>query len=83
MSFEVKVEKSASKRFARIHPRHAAQIAKRLKELQELPRPHDSIKLKGTSDYRLDVGEYRILYAIDYDAQIVTVFRIMQRGEGY
>lgn len=83
MSFEVKVEKSASKRFARIHPKHAAQIAKRLKELQELPRPHDSIKLKGTSDYRLDVGEYRILYAIDYDAQIVTVFRIMQRGEGY
>jgi len=83
MSFEVKVERSASKRFARIHPKHAAQIAKRLKELQETPRPHDSIQLKGTRDFRLDVGEYRVLYEIDYEAQTVRVFRIMQRGEGY
>lgn len=28
-------------------------------------------------------GEYRILYEIDYDARIVTVFRIINRGEGY
>jgi len=40
--------------------------------------------LKGTkSAYRLTAGEYRILYEIDYDARVVTVFRIMHRGEGY
>ncbi len=81
---QVKLERSASKRLNRIHPKHAAQIARRLLDLRENPRPHDSIKLKGTEGgYRPDISEYRILYTIDYDAGLVKVYRIMQQGEGY
>jgi mRNA interferase RelE/StbE len=59
-------------------------IRRRLRQLAHNPRPHDSIKLKGMkSAYRLTAGEYRILYEIDYDARIVTIFRILHRGEGY
>ncbi|HEY68320.1 MAG TPA: type II toxin-antitoxin system RelE/ParE family toxin [Thermoflexia bacterium] len=83
-AFQLRIESSVRKRFRRIHPKHAAQIVRRLRMLETDPRPHDSIKLKGTkSAYRLTAGEYRILYEIDYDARVVTVFRIMHRGEGY
>jgi mRNA interferase RelE/StbE len=55
-----------------------------MRDLEEEPRPHDSIKLKGTEHaFRVDVGEYRILYEVDYDAHRVTIYRLMQRGEGY
>jgi len=55
-----------------------------LRLLETEPRPHDSTNLKGTrSAYRLTAGEHRILYEIDYHARVVTVFRIMHRGEGY
>lgn len=83
-AFQLRIESSVRKRFRRIPPKHAAQIVRRLRMLETDPRPHDSIKLKGTkSAYRLTAGEYRILYEIDYDARVVTVFRIMHRGEGY
>lgn len=83
-AFQLKIDASVRKRFRHIHPKHAAQIVRRLQMLKTDPRPHDSIKLKGTeSASRLRAGEYRILYEIDYDARIVTVFRIMHRGEGY
>ncbi|TET96818.1 MAG: type II toxin-antitoxin system RelE/ParE family toxin [Dehalococcoidia bacterium] len=83
-AFQLKIDASVRKRFRHIHPKHAAQIVRRLRMLKTDPRPHNSIKLKGTkSAYRLTAGEYRILYEIDYDAHVVTVFRIMHRGEGY
>ncbi len=82
-AFQLRIDNAVRKRFRRIHPKHAAQIARRLRMLEIEPRPHDSIKLKGTKfAYRLTAGEYRILYEIDCDACVVTVFRIMHRGEG-
>lgn len=82
--FDVVMGRSAIKRLPRLHPKIAAMIRRRLRQLVHNPRPHNSIKLKGTkSSYRLRVGEYRILYEIDYDTHVVTVFRVMHRGEGY
>jgi len=84
MPFQVKVENSVNKRFGKLHPKHALQVARRMRDLENKPRPHDSIKLKGADNaFRVDVGEYRILYEIDYDAQVVTIYRLIQRGEGY
>ena len=83
-AFQLSIDASVRKRFRRIHPKHAAQIVRRLQMLKTEPRPHNSIKLKGTtSSYRLTAGEYRILYEINYDARVVTVFRIMHRGAGH
>lgn len=83
-AFQLQIDASVRKRFRRIPPKHAAQITHRLQMLETEPRPPDSIKLKGTaSGYRPTVGEYRILYEIDYDAYVVTVYRVMHRGEGY
>ncbi len=36
----------------------------------------------GTS-YRLRVGEYRIIYAVESDAKRVTVYYVRHRGEAY
>ncbi len=82
-AFQLKIDNAVRKRFRRIHPKHAAQIVRRLRMLETGPRPHNSIKLKGTkSAYRLTAGEYLILYEIDYDAHVVTVFRIMASWRG-
>ncbi len=82
--FDVVMGRSVVKRLPHLHPKIATMLRRRLRQLAHNPRPHNSIKLKGTkSAYRLRAGEYRILYEIDYDAHVVTVFRIMHRGEGY
>jgi mRNA interferase RelE/StbE len=80
--FEVLVEKKVQKRLRRIQPKHVAQLRRRLRELQVNPRPHDSENLVNLEGYRLDQGEYRVLYTIDFDQKLVRVYRIIHRSEG-
>ncbi|MBI4769725.1 MAG: type II toxin-antitoxin system RelE/ParE family toxin [Chloroflexi bacterium] len=47
-------------------------------------RPEGTAKLRGAPDrWRIRVGDYRIIYRIDDDAQRVTVLRIAHRREVY
>jgi mRNA interferase RelE/StbE len=46
------------------------------------PRPQDYAALKGyQGGYRIDQGEYRILYTIDDDNKLVDVFRVGKRND--
>lgn len=47
------------------------------------PRPPGAVKLAGRDDFRVRIGEYRIVYAIDDAEQIVLVARIAHRREVY
>lgn len=52
--------------------------------LAEDPRPHGYSKMKGYDDlYRIRVGEWRIIYAIEEDRLIVLVIEIGPRGSVY
>ncbi len=55
------------------------QIVNKIFELLKNPRPHDSILLKGSSFYRTDIGEYRIIYSFDIDT--VTVILVGKRND--
>ncbi len=46
-------------------------------------RAPDAGKLKGTIDYRLRVGTYRIVYDINDEEQTIAVYRIKHRREAY
>jgi mRNA interferase RelE/StbE len=47
--------------------------------LQDNPRPQDCKKI-GTA-YRVDSGEYRILYTIDDARQLVTIWLVGKRND--
>jgi mRNA interferase RelE/StbE len=48
------------------------------------PRPAGCVKLAGsTNDWRVRIGEYRIVYEIDDKAGRVTVFSVAHRREVY
>lgn len=82
--FEVAVYGQVRKRIKKLPAKHRNQVLRRIADLETDPRPHDSIKLKGGFlGFRIDIGEYRILYEIDRDARMVDVRRLLQRGEGY
>lgn len=55
-----------------------------LQKLANDPRPSNSRKLAGSRfDWRLRIGDYRILYEIEDDARQITVWRIAHRREAY
>lgn len=48
------------------------------------PRPPGVVKLVGSpDDWRVRIGEYRIIYAIDDAAGTVTVMQVRHRREIY
>ncbi len=61
-----------------------SRLEKTILSLYDEPRPNSSKKLRGgSSQWRIRVGDYRILYEIDDSEKIVKVYRIAHRREIY
>ena len=59
----------------------AKRIIQKVEELQENPVIHDTKTIQGYTDkvYRVRVGDYRILYEIDYPNKILGIIKIDKR----
>lgn len=84
MNWQLKVKHRAEKEIVDLPQKIRGQILRRIIDLEKEPRPHDSKSLVGEEDaFRVDSGNYRILYHIDVDAGEVTVFRVKHRKDVY
>ena len=60
------------------------RIVQRIKALAGNPRLQGSEKLAGYADcYRVRQGSYRIIYLIDDERRVVTIFKIGHRKDVY
>jgi mRNA interferase RelE/StbE len=76
--YEVIVLRTAEKDIRRLAPKIRRQILEKLVGLETNPRPQDVRRLHGVErGYRVDSGEYRILYEID-DAERRVVVRVVK-----
>lgn len=65
-------------------PKIFKQVVMKALLLQKNPRPQDCKALKGMKDaYRVDQGEYRILYSIDDKEKNVLIAKIAHRSDVY
>ncbi len=81
--YSVRILRRAIKDIADLPEGYARLVSEHIDCLQENPRPPDAKKLRGTTDYSLRVGVYRILYDVDDSARTVTVYRVKHRREAY
>jgi mRNA interferase RelE/StbE len=83
-SYRVSLTASAEKELHRLPAPMVARIVPRLEGLASAPRPPGCKKLKGgDNEWRVRVGDYRIVYEIDDKARTVDVTRIPHRREVY
>jgi mRNA interferase RelE/StbE len=60
------------------------RVEKAIERLRENPRPPGCRKLSGfENEWRVRVGDYRILYIVDSAQQEIRVARIAHRREAY
>ena len=60
------------------------RIIPHIKSLSEDPKPSGCRKITGSkNDWRLRVGDYRVIYEIDDQEQSVKVMRIRHRKDAY
>jgi mRNA interferase RelE/StbE len=84
MSYSVVIPKRVQKQFDKLPDQVYQRILKKLRLLENEPRPSGAIKLKGMDDeYRLHVGNYRLRCMVDDDKQVVILSRCQHRKNVY
>ena len=81
--YELVFRKSVSKDLRPIPKKDVARILRRMKALQEDPRPIGSEKLSGQERYRIRQGVYRIIYEVADELLVVTVVKVGHRKHVY
>jgi mRNA interferase RelE/StbE len=82
--YEVLLEAHAERDLRRLSAREFRRITAAIRRLGVDPRPAGCRKIVGSeSDWRIRVGEYRIIYEIDDRAMAVRVMRVRHRRDAY
>lgn len=82
--YSVRILPSARKELASLPGSVLSRVSQAIRGLASEPRPRASRKLVGTdSDYRVRVGDYRIVYEVADSSASVIVYRIRHRREAY
>jgi mRNA interferase RelE/StbE len=83
-SYAVEIKPSARKELESLPDSVLSRVIRKLELLAENPRPGGCKKLKGYKDqWRIRVGDWRVVYIIDDAARLVSVTRIAHRREVY
>ena len=78
------IKRSAERDLHRLPRALFERVNERILALRDDPRPPGGRKLAGALEgWRIRMGDYRILYQIDDDAQTVTIVRVKHRREVY
>jgi mRNA interferase RelE/StbE len=81
-AYELLVKPSAVKEIEHIDSRKTRRrIVRRIQTLADDPRPRGCEKLTGRDRYRVRLGSYRIVYAVDDRQQTVLIVKIGHRKE--
>ena len=82
--YEVLIERTAEHDLKSLPINLFDRIVPRIKALADNPRPAGCHKLTGSkNDWRIRIGDYRVLYEIDDARKRVRIFRIRHRREVY
>ena len=83
--FNVEYSRQAEKFLKQADKILAQRLLQKMEELQEKPIIHDTKVIQGYREklYRVRVGDYRILYEIDYQNNLIGVLKIDKRSKVY
>ena len=82
--YRVVVERSAEKDLRKLQLDVRFRVADALRSLANDPRPVGSRKLAGTKhDWRVRVGDYRIIYEIADAIRVVRIYRVRHRRDQF
>ena len=82
--YRVLLERAAEKDLARLSSVIHDRVITAIQALAANPRPSGCRKLAGSQhDWRIRVGDYRVIYEIGDEIRIVRVNRVRHRREVY
>ena len=81
MKYTVTVKPRAEKELINLPGQDYKRIMLRIRALEENPRPSGVIKLKTKNNWRIRVGEFRVIYEINDAVKLVEIVDVLRRNE--
>jgi mRNA interferase RelE/StbE len=88
MNWKIEIKPTAERQYLKLDIKTRERIKRALRELEleENPLLHHNVKpligqLKG--DYRLRVGDWRLLFTPENKKKIIYIYAILPRGDAY
>jgi len=82
--YSLEIKQSAQKELDSLDDAVFKRVDRKILALADNPRPPGCKKLRGYRDqWRIRVGDWRIVYFIDDAARLVTITRVAHRREVY
>jgi len=83
--FELEYSNQATNFLKRADKILTRRLVKKLEELRMDPVPHDAKVIHGYQEklFRVRVGDYRVLYEVDYPANVIGIVVIDKRSKVY
>lgn len=79
MNFAINVAARAQRSLRDIPASDARRITAAIETMSTDPLAGDVVKLKGTDALRRRIGNYRIIFAIDFKQRTVVIFDVLRR----
>lgn len=79
----ISISDEAAKQIRRLDKPIRERIRKRIRELAKTPRPAGAKRLRKRPDWRIRVGDYRIVYRIEDQELVVLVVKVGHRKDVY
>jgi mRNA interferase RelE/StbE len=83
MSYKVVFHPKAAKEFTSLDRQVQPRILSVIESLAEDPFRHGSIQLKGETARRIRVSDYRVIYEVDAESKVITIYKVRHRSEAY
>ncbi len=84
MAYELYIERHAEKDLKKLPGSIFSAIIENIKKLTNNSHPQNSKKIKGSlNDWRLRIGDYRVLYEINNTTKSIIIMRVKHRRDAY
>lgn len=82
--YSLEIKQSAQRELDSLDNSVFRRIDRKILALADNPRPSGCMKLRGYKDqWRIRIGDWRVVYFVDDGAKAVTITRIAHRREVY
>ncbi len=83
MKWRIVFARTAEKELAKLSSKIGQRIGRAIRALEHDPVPASAKRLKGREEFRLRVGDYRVLCLLDHKTHVLMICAIGHRSDVY
>jgi len=81
--WSVEFERRADRDLEQLDPQVKQRVLRAIDRLLSDPRSADLRKLEGRPEWRLRVGDWRVIIELDFGARTIVIERVLTRSRAY